>query len=104
MNYQVSGKLNIELAGELLAKLNDGSIRAQQPDGEEIYKGLQAAVVKKDWVLMNMICFCSTPLEHERETVLDRHFNHLDIQAQPMRQKHQGEPFLSYLESRLASN
>ena len=44
-------------------------------------------------------CYCSPPLAHERETVLDLHFE--DLSAEPVEayETYKGTPFMAYLEA-----
>lgn len=80
MLYAVTAKLVPHRAREFQARLSDGSIAAQRPDGPEIVAAMQRARVAEDGAVhWTETCYCPTPLQHERETVLDRYFT--DIQT-----------------------
>ena len=65
MLYAVSAKLIPDRGPEFHTRLTDGSIAAQRPDGAEIVAAMQRARVAPDGM-----CYCPTPLQHERATVL----------------------------------
>ncbi len=76
MIYAVSAKLKEEKAAEFLGRLSDGSIAAQKPDGAEMVDAMARARIGEDGLTRwSEICFCATPLKHERETVLDTYFS-----------------------------
>ena len=100
MIYHVQAKFREETAKEFLEKLSDGSIRDQTPDGSEMFASMDRAVVNaKGLIEWSEMCFCSPPLQHERETVLDQHFD--DISTSPIEgvTLYEGEPFMEYLRS-----
>ena len=78
MIYRVIARFRTDTAAELRRRLDDGSIAAQQPDGQELV---------------------DPPLAHERATILDHYFN--DIVTLPIEdyQEYEGRPFLNYLEA-----
>ena len=98
MIYHVQAKFRLGTAQSLLAKLTDGTIGEQRPDGAELVAAMNRAVVagggKVEWSEM---CFCQSPLHHERTTVLDHHFD--DITTDPIdgHQAYQGRPFMEFL-------
>ncbi len=72
-----------ETAVRLKAKIADGSIQRQHPDGAEIMASMARAVLTDDGrVQLTETCYCQTPLWHERTSVLDAHFD--DISATPV--------------------
>ncbi len=82
MIYAVTARLIEKRQAELHHKLTDGTIAAQRPDGMEIVASMRRARVAGDGtVRWTELCYCSPPLRHERETVLDRYFT--DIQTEP---------------------
>lgn len=98
MLYAVSAKLISQRAGEFHARLTDGSIAAQRPDGREIVAAMGRARVGPDGtVRWTETCYCPTPLKHERETVLDRYFT--DIKTEPIDAPaaFDGEPLMDLL-------
>ena len=51
--------------------LTDGSIEKQKPDGKEIVASMQRAVIDdEDFVRWSEVCYCPTPLQHERDILL----------------------------------
>ena len=100
MIYRVTAQFKPATSGELRRKLGDGTIAAQQPDGQEMVDSLRRAVVTDSGdVTWSEQCFCQPPLAHERATMLDHHFD--DIVAQPIEdyQEYEGRPFMEYLEA-----
>jgi hypothetical protein len=82
MLYAVSAKLIAAHAPEFHKRLTDGSIAAQRPDGAEIVAAMRRARVGSDGaVRWTETCYCPTPLQHERATVLDRYFTGLEIKV-----------------------
>ena len=78
MFYRVRARLREDTAAELHRKLLDGTISAQKPDGNEIVASMERAVVTDAGdVVWSEVCYCSSPLDHERETVYDQHFDGL---------------------------
>jgi len=105
MIYHVRAKLNEEHAPEFLRRLTDGSIARQRPDGAEIVASMKRAVVASDGTVeWSEMCFCPTPLLHERETVLDRHFDNIVTEPIEDYASHSGKPFMQYLEGKAAQD
>jgi hypothetical protein len=98
MLYAVSAKLMTDRAGEFFTRLTDGSIAAQRPDGQEIVAAMGRACIGPDGtVRWTETCFCSTPLKHERETVLDRYFTEIETDLVDGPAAVQGEPLMERL-------
>ena len=98
MIYQVTARFKAATAGELRRKLDDGTIAAQQPDGQEMVDSLHRAVVTHSGeVMWSELCYCEPPLAHERATILDHYFDDLTTEAIEGYQQFQGRPFLEYL-------
>ena len=98
MYYAVRARLKAETATDLLRKLTDGTLEAQKPDGREIVSAMRRAVVTDTGeVAWSEVCYCSTPLAHERKTVYDLHF--VDMTTEPVDgyQDHNGAPFMDHL-------
>jgi len=75
MLYAVSAKLIPDRAPEFHTRLIDGSIASQPPDGAEIVAAMKRACAAPDGtVRWTETCYCPTPLQHERATVLDQYF------------------------------
>jgi len=77
-HYCVRAHLKPTQAAELLEELTTGRIRQLKPEGTEIHRALSQARVHGDGTVeWGEMCFCATPLDHERQTVLDRFFDGL---------------------------
>ncbi len=99
MIYRVIARFRIETAVELRRRLDDGSIAAQQPDGQEIVASLYRAVVAgTDEVRWSEMRFCDPPLAHERATVLDHYFDGIDTEPIEYYERYVGEPFVEHLQ------
>lgn len=98
MIYHVRARLKAEHAAVLLEKLTDGRIARQRPDGSEIVASLERAVVNEDGTVeWSEMCFCATPLQHERSTVLDHHFDDITTEPIDAYESYPGRPFMDYL-------
>ena len=103
MIYHVLAKFRSETAPEFLAKLADGTIANQQPDGPELVASMDRAVVNAEGQIeWSELCYCDPPLAHERATVLDLHFK--DIRTEPIEAHVQyvGQPFTEHLQALIA--
>ena len=101
MYYRVRARLIEDQAGELLQKLQDGSIAAQKPDGQEIVDSMARAVIDESGdVRWSEICYCPTPLAHERETVYDHYFTEIETEEIEDYEASEGQPFMEYLAER----
>ncbi|MDN3669065.1 hypothetical protein QWY93_06975 [Echinicola jeungdonensis] len=96
MIYQVKAKFNFDKAREFYQKLTDGTIEKQRPDGPEIVSSMKRATIdergKINWTEM---CFCATPLQHERATVYDTYFT--EIKTEPI-SDHKAIEGMSFME------
>ena len=98
MFYRVRAQFKPETAAVLVEKLRDGTIRNQKPDGAEIVDALNRAVVKETGQIeFSILCYCSTPLAHERATVFDKHFDALTTENIEGYENYEGRPFMDYL-------
>lgn len=98
MIYHVRAKLKEDSAPALLAKLTDGTVAGQKPDGRELVASMERAVVNADGeVEWSEMCFCETPLGHERATVLDAHFEGLTTEPIEAHGVYEGKSFMGYL-------
>ena len=100
MIYHVKARIRTDKARDLLAKLADGTIAAQRPDGPELVASMNRAVVDSDGEIQwSEVCYCHSPLAHERATVLDLHFE--DIRTDPIdaHKQFEGQAFMDYLKS-----
>ena len=98
MYYKVTTQFKTETAKYFHQRLCDGTISQQKPDGQEIVDSMKRAVITDDSVVQwSEVCYCSTPLAHERETVLDKHFDNITTEEIDEYRNYQGTPFMSYL-------
>ena len=98
MFYRVTARLKTETAAEYLRKLTDGTIQSQPPDGREIVGAMNRAVLTEEGnVSWSEVCYCQTPLAHERATVFDEHFEDLETEEIGGHQDYAGRSFMEYL-------
>jgi hypothetical protein len=101
MLYAVSARLIDDRASEFHARLTDGSIAAQRPDGAEIVAAMQRARVAPDGVARwTETCYCPTPLKHERATVLDRYFTEIATEVIDKPMTFDGAPLMDRIAGR----
>jgi hypothetical protein len=104
MIYRVRARFRPDTAGEFLRKLTDGTVARQAPDGPEIVASMNRAVVNDagevEWSEM---CFCATPLSHERQTVLDHHFDDITTEMIEAHARYEGIPFMTHLRNLAAT-
>lgn len=98
MIYAVSAHLVDERRAEFCRKLTDGTIARQRPDGSEIVASMRRARVADDGtVRWTELCYCSSPLRHERETVLDRYFSGIETELVSAHATFDGKPLIDML-------
>ena len=98
MYYTVRSRLIPNAAAELYRKLTDGTVERQQPDGKEIVSAMGRAKIDSAGIVRwREVCYCPTPLEHERETVYDRHFVELKTEEVKEYVEYDGQPLMKYL-------
>ena len=98
MYYVVTARFKPETAADFYGKLTDGTIHNQKPDGKEIVASMRRAKISQDGtVRWSEVCYCPTPLQHERETVYDRFFD--DIQTKEVEDyvEFEGDEFMNRL-------
>ncbi len=102
MIYRVTARFRTDTAAELRRRLDDGSIAAQQPDGQELVDSLQRAVMTDSGdVTWSEMCFCDPPLAHERATVLDQYFDAVTSEPIEDYEQHGGRSFMEHLQTLL---
>lgn len=100
MIYAIKAHYIPERLPELYDRLMDGSIQRQKPDGEEICASMQRARITEPGVVeWTELCFCPTPLQHERATVYDRFFTDLVTTPVNEHRECEGESFVDLLRS-----
>jgi len=84
-------------------KLTDGTIQNQKPDGQEIVNSMKRAKITESNVIQwSEMCFCPTPLKHERETVYDHFLTNLETEIIDDHIEFDGESFFNFLEKRFS--
>ena len=102
MHYTVQARFIPETAADFLRKLTDGTVENQKPDGTEIVASMLRAVIDEEGVVRwSEVCYCATPLLHERATVYDRHFTDIETEEVEGYVEIEGRPFMEFLESGL---
>jgi len=100
MIYKVRAKFIKERTSEFFEKLTDGSISSQKPDGKEIVSSMKRAkIIEPGIIEWFEMCFCSSPLNHERVTVYDHYLSDLTTELVDNYGDVKGESFWSYLMS-----
>ncbi|HUF86011.1 MAG TPA: hypothetical protein VMM59_01410 [Thermohalobaculum sp.] len=98
MIYRVRARLRAGTEAALLRRLSDGSVAGQKPDGAEIVAAMERAVIGPDGaVRWSETCYCSPPLRHERETVLDAHFEAIETEPAGAHERLEGAPLMAHL-------
>ncbi|MCP4812366.1 MAG: hypothetical protein GY888_07650 [Planctomycetaceae bacterium] len=99
MHYAIRGQFQIDKAAEFLQLLTDGTIANQEPDGKEIVASMKrASIDHAGTVQWSEVCYCPTPLEHERATVYDPFFSQLETSVIDSYQDFPGKDFLEFLQ------
>jgi len=97
MIYSIKAKFMEEKMKEFFQMLNDGSIENQKPDGSEILSSMKRTKITEPGVIQwSEMCFCSTPLKHERQTVYDKFFSDMEIKIIDDYEEYEGESFFDY--------
>jgi hypothetical protein len=98
MIYKVKARVIDDTIGEFHRKLADGTVAKQRPDGEEIIASMKRAVLTgpgvAEWYEM---CFCPTPLQHERQTQYDFYFTDMTTDVAEGYGRLQGASLWSYM-------
>ena len=98
MHYRVRAQFREPTAAAFRQALRD-TIPKQEPDGQEIADSMGRAVVTADGTIeWSEVCYCPTPLQHERSTVYDCYFDDLTTETVEGYETHEGAPFLAHLD------
>ncbi|MFP6767435.1 MAG: hypothetical protein VB859_04640 [Planctomycetaceae bacterium] len=98
MYYAVTARFVPGAAAEFHRILTDGTIEGQKPDGREIVSSMKRARIDEVGVVRwSEVCYCSTPLGHERATVYDRFFVDIETEEIQDHTSFEGEDFLEFL-------
>ncbi len=98
MIYSIKAKFIEEKMKGFFQKLTDGTIENQKPDGAEILSSMKRAKIMESGVIQwSEMCFCPSPLKHERQTVYDKFFSDMEIKTIDDYVEFEGESFFDYL-------
>jgi len=98
MIYKVQARFNQSKAKEFYKKFTDGTIENQRPDGPEIIASMNRATIDSSGlVYWTELCYCPTPLRHERVTVYDQYFSDLKTKQIENHEKLEGALFINDL-------
>ena len=96
--YSVKAKFIENMMDQFYQKLTDETIANQKPDGNEIIESMKRAkVTGPNTIEWSEMCFCSSPLKHERETVYNHYLTDLETKVVTEYVKFDGESFMEYL-------
>ena len=100
MIYLVKARFRTETASQFLGKLTDGTVANQKPDGQEIIASMNRARIDDTGVVRwSELCFCPSPLAHERATLYDQHFTDLETEPTDAHNEFDGQPFMEFLKN-----
>ena len=98
MYYAVNARFNVDQSGEFLRLLTDGSIEQQKPDGKEIADSMRRAKIDASGIVRwSEVCYCATPLAHERATVYDDFFAEMQTEEVADYVEFEGDDFMDFL-------
>ncbi len=99
MIYSVKAKFIEDKMGEFYQKLTDGTIQNQKPDGYEIVNSMKRAKkTEPNTIQWSEMCFCPTPLKHERETIYNHFLTNMETKVIDDYVEYEGELFFQFLE------
>ncbi len=99
MIYSVKARFIEEKMGEFYRKLTDGTIQNQKPDGQEIVNSMKRAkITEPNTIQWSEMCFCPTPLKHERETIYNHFLTNMETEIIDDYVEFDGELFFEFLE------
>jgi len=98
VHYTITARFKRETAAEFHRRLIDGTIENQKPDGKEIVASMRRAKVDREGVVRwSEVCYCPTPLQHEKETVYDHFFEDIETNEVEDYVEFEGEDFMQHL-------
>ena len=96
--YSVKARYIEKKMGEFYQKLTDGTIQNQKPDGQEIVNSMKRAKITEPNIIQwSEMCFCPTPLKHERETVYNHFLTDMETEVIDDYVEYEGEFFMDFL-------
>jgi len=95
MLYKVQARFIEGKAEEFYKKLADGTIEEQRPDGPEIVASMHRATIDESGLInWTELCYCPTPLKHERATVYDNYFTDMKTEVTDKHEEFEGDSFM----------
>jgi len=96
--YSVKARYIEEKMKGFYQKLTNGTIQNQKPDGLEIINSMKRAkIIEPNVIQWSEMCFCSSPLKHERETVYDQFLKDMETKVIDDYVEYEGELFMDFL-------
>ncbi|MFQ5596694.1 MAG: hypothetical protein ACE5GK_01450 [Nitrospiria bacterium] len=101
MIYKVRANYREDKMAAFFEKLSDGTILNQKPDGAEIVASMKGAKITQPGTIeWYEICYCRTPLHHERTTVYDFYLTDITTEAVDAQGDIDGRSFWSVLKEK----
>ena len=100
MLYKVQAKFIKGKSQQFYQILTDGTIKKQWPDGNEIISSMNRAKINSTGlVIWTEMCFCPTPLAHERATVYNNFFTDMKTEVINKHEDLKGKSFMESISS-----
>jgi len=101
MLYKVKARLIEGKGKEFYELVTSKELKKQRPDGREIIASMKRATIDETGLVRwTEMCFCPTPLMHERATVYDRYFIDMGTEDTDKHEVFEGKSFVEYLSSK----
>ncbi|MCH7954129.1 MAG: hypothetical protein IIC40_00130 [Candidatus Marinimicrobia bacterium] len=98
MIYKVEARISQSKSKEFYQLLSGGSLEDQVPDGQEILASMDRATINSSGLVRwTELCYCPTPLRHERATVYDKYFSELQTEETENHERFEGESFIKHI-------
>ena len=98
MIYKVQARISKSKSKEYYQLLTGGSLEDQVPDGPEILASMERATIDSSGLVRwTEVCYCPTPLRHERATVYDKYFSDLQTEETENHERFKGESFIEHI-------
>jgi hypothetical protein len=98
MIYSVTARFTDQKIRGLYQKLMDGSIYSQRPDGKAIYFAMKRAkIIETGVAKWTELCYCPSPLEHEKATVFKHFFDSIETEEVDYYKVFQGTSLIEHL-------
>jgi len=96
--YRVKAKFDESKAKEFHGLITGWKLKAQIPDGNEIIRSMKRAKIDSSGLVKwTELCYCPTPLKHERGTVYDKYFTDIATKEIEDHEEVEGKPFLEHI-------